>query len=94
MTPVLVKLFDNTVLCGECENDKAEREIVLIDARMLVCWDTSVKGLIGICANGVGKACRVTAASPHLRIPIHENVRFVARMTEKAWSSVVSEPWG
>ncbi len=93
MIYLLVKLQDNTVLCGATETDERE-EIVLHDARMIVYWDAATRGMPGLCSKGPGKGCRVSAATEMIRITKTGNVRFCARMTEKAWRAVEAEPWG
>lgn len=93
MIYLLVKLMDNTVLVGAAETDDGD-EIVLRDCRMVVYWSQDVKGMPGLCANGPTKGCRVSPAADLMRIPKAGNVRFCARMTDKAWTKFEEEPWG
>jgi len=92
MIYLLVKLHDNTVLVGATEDDSKE-ELILQDARMVVYWSADVKGMPGLCKNGPSKSCRVSPATALLRITKSNNVRFCARMTEKAWHAFEAEPW-
>ena len=90
---VLVKLMDNTVLVGRTKTLEGT-ELVLEDFRMAVYWDTSTKGLPGLCSRGPGKGCRVSPSAEIVYIPKKDNVRFYAKITSKAWASFESEPWG
>lgn len=63
--PVVVTTEHRGVFFGYVEDDsKVPAEIVLGGARMCVYWSAETKGVLGLCATGPQKGCKVTHAIP------------------------------
>lgn len=63
--PVVVTTEHRGVFFGYVEDDtKTPAEIRLERARMCVYWDSATKGILGLCAQGPTKGCKVTQSIP------------------------------
>lgn len=72
--------------------DAAEAEIItLTKARMVVHWDQSTHGVLGIASRGVGKASRLSPAVDRIAL---RNITAVVDCTPEAEKSFSAEPWG
>lgn len=85
---------DNTkrgVFMGLIDPKDADKETIEAEeVRMAVFWSSSVRGVVGLAANGPDKECRITPAAPKATI---KGVTAVMEMTDKALKAWRQEPW-
>jgi len=62
----------------------------LSDAHMVIYWSSSVRGLLGLAANGPDDKCRITAAVPEIYL---EGVDCIMAISEKAFPRWDKVPW-
>lgn len=91
MSPLGVKLTDNTVFIGLCE-DKAARPLVLLQAHMLVYWSQDTRGLGGVASNGPTRNCKI---GPEISVVDMEakSILYTFDVSTKAYSEVQKEYW-
>lgn len=88
---VLVTTEFRGVFFGELEDDtQAPAKIVLRRARMIVYWSASVRGVLGLAADGPDKACKIT--SPVSRAEIWR-VTGVFEVSPSAAEKFEAAPW-
>lgn len=88
--PVLVCTAHRGVFVGMTSDAPDAETITLTKARMVVYWDASCHGVLGIAAKGVNKACRLSPAVEKLTL---RNVTAVIDATPEAAKSYEAEPW-
>lgn len=73
------------------EGSKLPAEITLSECRMCVYWSRTVRGVLGLAADGPNNECRITKASPQSTL---YNVTGVFGCTAEATAAWRAEPWG
>jgi len=65
--------------------------VYLTAARMVIYWDQSTHGVVGLAKNGPGPACRISPAAPEIELA---KVTCVMACTDEAVVEFLKEPWG
>ena len=89
LKPVLVTTVHRGVFFGYTDNWEGDR-IKLERARLVVYWDASCKGFMGLAANGPGPKCRI---GPSATITVRD-ITAVAEVTPEAVTNFELAPWG
>ena len=87
--PVIVCTDQRGVFFGWATDTTGER-IQLRRPRMVLFWEKSVRGILGLAATGPNAACRVTAAPPAIEVRGITAVLECSPEAVKAWESA---PW-
>lgn len=88
---VVVTTQHRGVFVGETTDAHTADPIRLTNARMVVHWDQSTRGVLGIATKGLGKSSRVTDAVHSL---VLRNVTAVYTATPEAVKTWELAPWG
>jgi len=73
-------------------NDVAEAEIItLTKARMVIYFDQSTHGVLGVASRGLSRASRLSPAVDRL---VLRNITAICDATPEAAASWEAEPWG
>lgn len=86
---VVVTTDKRGVFAGVLTEDNGDT-VVLSEARNAVYWDRSVKGFLGLAANGPGSGCRIGPAAPSVKV---NGITSVTTATDKARKAWEAEPW-
>ena len=88
---VVVTTAHRGVFFGSLESySSAMKVAVLIEARNAVYWSGSVRGFLGLAANGPNSECRIGPAAPRL---VLEGVTSCAECTPEAVEKWKAAPW-
>lgn len=88
---VVVTTEHRGVFFGYVENDKkAPEQIELSDVRNCVYWDSSIKGVLGLAANGPGRSCKVGPNVPKATIWKLTGIWECSADAVKQWEA---QPW-
>jgi hypothetical protein len=87
---VMVTTDKRGVFAGKIVADDAPQSVVLEECRMCVYWDTGVRGVLGLAADGPNSTCRITKAAPQSTL---YGVTSVNTMSDKAVQAWRAEPW-
>ena len=81
------------VFYGHVPDDAEPGDGVLkiTNARMVVYWDASIRGLPGLAANGPGPKCRISPAAPVISVC---KITSIMQATDAAHANFEAEPWG
>ena len=89
--PVLITTDKRGVFFGFINpEDAGNTDIEAEKIQMCVYWDTSVRGVLGLAANGPGSKCRISAP---VSKGILRGVTFVGECSEEAVKAWESQPW-
>ena len=95
--PVVVTTEYRGVFFGYLESEEIIGEgedlcvtVELKKARNCIYWDASVKGFLGLAANGPGDQCRIGPAADELKL---YKVTSIAKATPKAAKNWEKAPW-
>ena len=78
------------VFAGVLESQNGA-DVVLSEARMVVYWDESTRGVVGLAKNGPGNKCRISPGAPIMEL---SHVTCVMACTQAAAERFRLEPWG
>jgi hypothetical protein len=87
---VLVTTEHRGVFVGQTTDADTADPITLTKARMVIYWDASCHGVLGIAARGISKSSRLSPAVDRI---VLRNVTAVVEATPEAEKSWAAEPW-
>lgn len=88
--PVLVTTAHRGVFVGYATSEEKDGQIELSDARMIVYWPASNKGVLGVATEGPKDGSRVSPAVSKMRL---KNVTAVIDATSAAAAAWERGPW-
>jgi len=89
MKAVLLTTKHRGVFFGYIDGDDDTRNPVVADCRNVLWWDASVRGFLGLAANGPNDKCRI---GPAANVKIYD-VTSVADVTPAAEDKFKAAPW-
>ena len=89
--PVMVTTAHRGVFVGLTSDPSDAELITLTRARMVVYYDASCRGVLGVAVRGLGKGSRLSPAVDRI---VLRNITSVVDATPEALASWNAEPWG
>jgi len=87
---VVVTTEHRGVFFGRLADDQTPERLDLADARQCVYWDSSVRGVLGLAANGPGPRCRIGPSAPSVTLWQITGVFVCSDEAVEAWGG---GPW-
>lgn len=87
---VVVTTEHRGVFFGRLTEDKAPECLILSDSRQCVYWDSSIRGVLGLAANGPGPLCRIGPNVPSITVWKITGIFVCTDEATRAWGA---GPW-